>query len=164
MPKLGKTIPNMNGSELRGIRILSKLTDAQLERLFFYGEVLTAPAGETIIKQGQKADAIYFLIEGKVGSFVTDDAGGQSPLRTSEGGSHFGEIGLLQNGIRTASVRSLSKSRLFRISTTSFQAILQEPELATPILYVLAKSMALRIADITHRLAEAKSLKDEWHV
>jgi len=154
----------MNASELRGIRVLSKLTDAQLERLFSYGELLTLPAGETIIKQGQKADAVYFLVEGKTGSFVADDTGGQSPLRTSEAGSHFGEIGLLQNGIRTASVRSVTKCRVFRITMTSFQAILEEPELATPLLYALAKSMALRIADITHRLAEAKSIKDAWHV
>ncbi len=157
-------MPAMNASELRGIRVLSKFTDAQLERLFSYGELLTCPAGEPIVKQGQKADAIYFLIEGKVGSFVTEEGGGQSPLRTSEAGSHFGEIGLLQHGIRTASVRSVIKCRVFRIGLESFEALLTEPDLATPLLYALAKSMALRIAEITHRLAEAKSLKDAWHV
>lgn len=154
----------MNASELRGIRILSKLNDAQLERLFAHGQVIEFAPGDVIIKQGQKADAMYFLIEGKVGSFVNDESGGQSPLRNSEAGSHFGEIGLLQNGIRTASVRAVVKCRLFKINQECFQAILNEPDLATPLLHAIARSMALRIADITHRLAEAKSIKDAWHV
>lgn len=157
-------MPAMNASELRGIRILSKLTDPQLERLATYGTLVEFATGDLIIKQGQKADAIYFLIEGRVGSFVGDDGGGQSPLRNSEAGSHFGEVGVIQHGIRTASVRAATKCRVFRISMESFQAILNEPELATPLLYAFARSMALRIADITHRLAEAQSIKDAWAV
>lgn len=154
----------MNASELRSITVLAKLTDPQLERLLSYGEFIAFGAGQMIVKQGEKADAIYFLTEGKVESFVNDVNGGQSPLRSSEAGSHFGELGVLQHGIRTASIRAAIKCRMFRISLDSFQAILDEPELATPILYAFARSMALRIASITHRLAEAQSLKDAWMV
>jgi CRP-like cAMP-binding protein len=157
-------MPAMNASELRGIRVLAKLTDAQLERLLAYGAWVEFTAHQMIITQGQKADAIYFLTAGSVGSYATDAGGGQSPLRNSEPGSHFGEVGVIQNGIRTASVRATTQCRVFRISAESFKAILNEPELATPLLYAFAKSMALRIADITHRLAEAQSLKDAWVV
>lgn len=154
----------MNASELRGIRVLAKLNDAQLERLFSYGALVEFAAGQMIITQGQKADAIFFLIEGSVVSYTTDAAGGQSPLRNSEPGSHFGEVGVIQNGIRTASVRAAAKCRAFRISAEEFKAILNEPELATPLLYAFARLMALRIADITNRLAEAQSIKDAWLV
>lgn len=154
----------MNVSELRGIHVLAKLNDSLLERLLSHCEPVEFAAGDMIIKQGQKADAIYFLIEGRVTSFVTETGGGQSPLRSSEAGSHFGEVGVIQHGIRTAAVRATTKCRVFRISLASFEAILTEPELATPLLYAFARSMSLRLADITHRLAEAQSLNDAWLV
>jgi len=154
----------MNAYELREIHVLSKLNDAQLEQLFSHGDIVEYTSGQMIVTQRQKADAIYFLIEGSVGSFVTDAKCGQSPLRTSEAGSHFGELGVLQNGIRTASVRAATRCRVFRLSSQSFTAILNEPGLATPLLHAFARSMALRIAEITNRLAEAKSLKDAWMV
>jgi CRP-like cAMP-binding protein len=152
----------MSASDLRTIRVLAKLSDAQLEQLFSYGEFLEFAAGQQIIKQGDEADGIYFLIQGKVASYFTDKNGAQTPLVTSEEGSHFGELALLQHGIRTASVRASTKVRVFRIGLESFESILNAPEIATPLLYSLAKSMAFRMTSVTERLADAKSLKNAW--
>jgi len=152
----------MSSADLRTIRVLSKLSDPQLEQLFSYGECLEFTAGQQIIKQGDKADGIYFLIKGKAASYFTDKNGAQTPLVTLEEGSHFGELALFQHGVRTASIRGSTSGRVFRISLESFEAILKAPELATPLLYSLAKSMAFRMTSVTERLADAKSLKNAW--
>lgn len=152
----------MSASDLQSVQLLSNMNGPQLEQLMPYGEFVEFAAGQEIIKQGAAADGIYFLIQGKAASFFTDKNGGQTPLVTAEAGSHFGELALLQNGVRTASVRASIKCRVFRISSASFEALLQAPEIAAPLLLALAKSMAVRMSNVTERLASARSLRNAW--
>jgi CRP-like cAMP-binding protein len=154
----------MATSELRKIYILANLTDDQLGALLAFGEILPVAAGQKIISQGERADAMFMLISGKVAAFAKGKDGNESHLRNTEAGGHFGEIGLLEEGVRTASVRAESDCRVFRLNKESFRKILKQPELATPLLYSLSRSLALRLADITNRLSEARSLKDAWHL
>ena len=149
-------------SELRTVRVLSNLSDSQLEQLLPYGEFVEFDAGQQIIQQGQKADGIYFLIHGKAASYVSDKDGAQTPLMISEAGAHFGEVALFHHGVRTASVRASSKCRLFRISLDSFEALLKSADLALPLVLSLAKSMAVRMGTVTDRLADARSLRNAW--
>jgi CRP-like cAMP-binding protein len=152
----------MDGSELRGIHILADLTNDQLGELVNYGEFLPFAAGHKIVNQGERADAMFLLVNGTVAAYAKGKDGNESPLRTIEAGGHFGEIGLLEDGIRTASVRAETNCRVFRLRRDSFRVILQKPELATPFLHSLSRSLAIRLADITSRLSEARSLKDAW--
>jgi CRP-like cAMP-binding protein len=154
----------VSASELRGIHILADLTDEQLAWLTSFGEVLPFAAGHRILSQGERADAMFMLISGRVAAFVKGRDGNDSHLRSTDAGGHFGEIGLLVEGIRTASVRAETNCQVFRLRKDSFRELLKKPELATPLLYSLSRSLAIRLADITSRLSEARSLKDAWQI
>jgi CRP-like cAMP-binding protein len=154
----------MNTPELKGIRILAGLSDDELEALGKRGQIVGFPPGQVLFKQGQPADAMYFVIEGKVGAYATGPSGGELHLKTIEDGGHFGEIGLLQHGTRTANVRTVTQCTLFRLDRTAFQDVLKTPEVAVPLLHNLSRSLALRLAAITQQLSELKSYKDDWAV
>jgi CRP-like cAMP-binding protein len=151
------TVPN-----LERIRILGEMSQVQLSAFSEYGEVLEFAEGQEIIGQGKRADALYLLLDGKVGAYVTDPQGNQVHLRTIETGGNFGEIGLLQAGTRTANIRAMTRCTVFRLDSTAFRQVLQDLELAVPLLHGLSRSLAIRLADITSRLSEARSLKDAW--
>jgi CRP-like cAMP-binding protein len=154
----------MKTTELKGIRILADLSLEQLGALAEHGAVLDVPASQLIFEQGQPADAMYFIMDGKVGVYAIGQGGGEVHLRTLENGGHFGEIGLLQAGTRTANVRTITPCKLFRLDKEAFQGIVMVPELATPFLHGLSRSMAIRLADVTNRFADVKSFKDVWAV
>jgi CRP-like cAMP-binding protein len=154
----------MAASELRGIRILADLTNDQLDVLATFGEILPYMAGQNIINQGERADAMFMLVSGKAAAFIKGKNDNESHLRTTEAGGHFGEIGLLAGGIRTAMVRAETNCRVFRLREDSFRAVLKKPELATPLLHSLSRSLAIRLADVTSRLSDARSLKDAWQL
>jgi CRP-like cAMP-binding protein len=154
----------MAASELRGIRILADMTNEQLDVLTTFGEIMPFMAGQKIINQGERADAMFMLVSGKVAAFIKGKDGTDSHLRTSEAGGHFGEIGLLEGGNRTATVRAETNCRVFRLREDSFREMMKKPELAAPLLYCLSRSLAIRLADITSRLSEARSLKDAWQL
>jgi CRP-like cAMP-binding protein len=149
---------------LRGIHILANLTNEQLEALAAFGEILPLAAGQKIISQGERADAMFLLISGKVAAYAKGRDGNENHLRSTEAGGHFGEIGLLEEGVRTASVRAETQCQIFRLNKDSFRKLLNQPELATPLLYSLSRSLAMRLADITSRLTDARSLKDAWQL
>ena len=152
----------MSFTDLRNVRVLSNLSDSQLEQLAAYGVFIDVPAGREIIKQGQKADGIYFLIKGKAASYITDKDRAQTPLGTSDAGSHFGEVAVLNHGIRTASVRASVDSRVFHLSVESFDSLLKTADLALPLVLGFARTMAVQIGKVTDRLADARSLKNAW--
>ena len=60
----------MATSELRKIHILANLTDEQLAALANFGEILPVAAGQKIISQGERADAMFMLISGRVAAFA----------------------------------------------------------------------------------------------
>jgi CRP-like cAMP-binding protein len=153
----------MDKSELRGIHILADFTNEQLDELATFGEILPYTSGQKIVSQGERADAMFLLVSGTVAAFAKGTDGNESHLRTTEAGGHFGEIGLLEQGTRTASVRAECSCRVFRLKKDSFREILKKPDLATPLLYSLSRSLAIRLADITSRLSAARSLRDAWH-
>lgn len=152
----------MSSSDLRAVWVLSNLSDSQLDQLASYGVFLDIPAGREIIKQGDKADGIYFLIKGKAASFFTGKDRGQTPLTTSEAGSHFGEVAVLNHGIRTASVRASVDCRVFHLSVEAFDSLMKSPDLALPLVLSLAKSLAVQMGKVTDRLADARSLRNAW--
>ena len=64
-------------------------------------------AGETIIHEGDKGDACYLICSGQVGVVSSDLIGQDAPLATFGPGDLFGEIALVIDGLRTATVVAL---------------------------------------------------------
>lgn len=154
----------MSTPDLRGIRILADMTNDQVDALMSFGEVLRFAPGEKLVKQGEPANALYLLMEGKISAYSTDARGNETHLRTTETGGHFGEIGVLESGVRTATVKAISDCAVFRMDAQQFRNLLKSPDLAAPLLHGLSRSLAIRLADITNRFSELRALKDPWMV
>jgi CRP-like cAMP-binding protein len=143
----------MNTADLSGIRILADMTLAQRAALAEYGEVIEVPGGRRLLEQGSQSKALYFVLSGKLGVYYTEAGKGEIVMRTLSVGDHFGEIALLGAGKRTANVRAIERSNLFRIDPGSFNGIMNVPELAIPLLLGISRSLASRLDEATKRIA-----------
>ncbi len=86
--------------------------------------------GEVIVREGDPGDAYYILVEGRARVFKRGDNGEEIPLNMLRPGDEFGEMALLEEGTRTASVRCSSDVKLFCLGRADFHRILaEEPEL-----------------------------------
>ena len=82
--------------------------------------------GEYIIHEGTKGDKMYFIQTGVVDVLTHDN---EVATRLS-GGSHFGEICLLTDDRRVATIRAATICDLFSLSKQNFQSLLDEyPEM-----------------------------------
>lgn len=109
--------------ELRQIPLLADLTEEDLERLYGMAKTISIPSGELVLQEGDPGDSLYVVLDGELE--VTKRHGRQEVLlATYKAGQFFGEMALLEQAPRSASVRTLSESRLLMISQTAFQTLL----------------------------------------
>jgi len=105
-------------AELRQIPALASLAGEDLAALLDHGEWVNVAPGATIIEQGDEGDAFYALRAGHV-EVIKDGA-----LTATLGpGAYFGEIALLMDVPRTASVIAKTPIRLYRIDREGFDRV-----------------------------------------
>jgi MFS family permease len=102
---------------LEGVPIFAPLPAPQLERLAFALIEKRADAGTTIIRQGDPGDLFYVIAEGR--ATVSED---RWQVGTVAEGDAFGEIALLRDVPRTATVRALTPMRLYALDREVFLA------------------------------------------
>jgi CRP-like cAMP-binding protein len=95
---------------LRGVPLLTGLEQQTLEELAALGQERTVRAGEDVVREGEPADRFYVLLEGEASVYS-----GRRLLRTLAPSDHFGEIALLHDVPRTATVRGVTDLRLFSL-------------------------------------------------
>ena len=157
-PVAAPLIAGIRPGALRRVKILSEMSDQQLGRFAQFMEVENAKQFHTIVKQGDPGDAMYLILEGelRVRQMI---AGKETVLVTLLAGEFFGDISLFDHGPRSADVVANNNSVLLKVSATSFQRLVQEaPELATPFLVSICKTLTARIR------ADNKRLRDSINV
>jgi ATP-binding cassette subfamily B protein len=92
---------------LRLIPLLEGAAPALLADLAERFAVESVPAGRAVISQGEPGDRFYLIARGSVVVTRRDDAGQDRAVATLDIGDYFGEIALLRDVPRTASVRTL---------------------------------------------------------
>ena len=102
---------------MRGVPFLEPLAEATLERISGLLEPVAVAAGEAVFNQGDAGDRFY-LIESGEASVVQD---GTEVARLGEGG-YFGEIALVQDIPRTATVRATGDLALLALDRDEFIA------------------------------------------
>ena len=82
--------------------------------------------GETIVREGEPADAFYLLTSGRARVLKKCESNEDIPLNVLRMGDEFGEIGLFQGGVRIASVRASTDVTVLKLSKLNFQQILEK--------------------------------------
>ncbi len=106
----------MNTAELlRQFAFLSPFSHEQLEHIAATAPHFCYQAGETIFKSGDPSGAMYLIISGKVKIHRHDEKGAEIILSQINAGSVFGELALLSNQPRMASVTAVVDSEFLVI-------------------------------------------------
>jgi PPM family protein phosphatase len=137
----------------RALPLFRRLEYAELIRVLATSDVTTLPAGEVVLREGEEGDAMYVVLEGRVG---LDKAG----VRIAEfaHGAHFGEVSLVDRAPRSATATVLEQARLLRLRREQLDALVQrDPEIAVKLLWSFAETLGERLRSTTDGLAEARA-------
>ena len=116
---------------LEQLGIFAAASQNVLERLAKGIEEIVAEPDAAIVREGEDADALYVLVDGRVDVTARGEKGRSAKhIRFMKSPAFFGEIGLLQGIPRTATVTATEPARLWRISGDAFLAALTETPLS----------------------------------
>ena len=110
-------VPVREVALLRGIPLFEPLAPPVLERLALHLEPVAFGTGQTIIRQGDAGDRLYIVASGEVQVRIDG-----SVVGTQGAGTEFGEIALLRDVPRTATVTSLTDVELLAMPRSAFLA------------------------------------------
>lgn len=129
---------------LEALGIFAAANRAALERLAAASvEVLQPDAGQDVVVEGDPATALYVLIDGEVEVLARGEGQQTRHIRTMPAPAYFGEIGLIRQVPRTATVRTTMPSRFLRVDGEVFLAALSDVT-ASPSLTAAVSSRLAR--------------------
>jgi CRP/FNR family cyclic AMP-dependent transcriptional regulator len=138
---------------LRNIPLFAALTDTDLELLEQHANTRTFPRNAILINEGDETDSLYVILSGKVRVFMSNPDGKEIILNEQGPGEHFGELALIDDAPRSASVMALEKTRVSVISRQDFRNVLNcNPDIAFSLIKDLSRRVRI-LSDNVRNLA-----------
>ena len=158
---------------LRTIPLFAGVSDDDLESIAALLIERRIPKGHTIVEEGLSGDYMYVLADGQVKVTKLSGDGREKILELLGPGDFFGEMSLLDNAVRSASVKSMTETRILALSRNDFlKELRHNPDLAMAVIQELtrrlretdeqASSLSFqRVKDRTRGLLRRSSLPSE---
>jgi CRP-like cAMP-binding protein len=117
--------------------------------------------GQLVFSQGDVADSLYVIESGSVRVLKKGREGNEEVARLNKG-QHFGEMALIEEECRSATVESAEKTRLIQIEREALDNLLKEhPSLARQVYKAFAKHLSGRLRQTTKDLTSLIDLSKE---
>jgi len=124
--EIGATELGVLAHMLRKVEFFTPLTVGQLEQVLPSVMLYSYDAGETVFSQGQKGDAFYIVYKGSVDILLRRWLVLSKKIATLKAGDFLGEIALISDEPRTATVAAAEPTMLFTLIADDFKFVLNE--------------------------------------
>src|SRR5918992_2970375 len=122
---------------LRNVPIFTGLSDEDLERLSRQMKERRFPAGSNVTSEGAGGAGFFVIIEGAASVVVMGEQRAQLGP-----GDHFGEIALIDEGMRSATITADSELLCYGMTAWEFRPFVEEhPQVAWVMLQTLARRL-----------------------
>lgn len=133
--RLGK---NAKVELIRKVPLFAELSKQELELVAGIADELDVPAGKALTREGERGREFVVLVEGE----ADVDQGGKTINRLGPG-DFLGEISLVSNAPRTATVTTTTPARLLVVTEQGFRSLLgQSQQIQLKVLQALAERVA----------------------
>lgn len=139
---------------LRRIPYFATMDPAKLKLLAFASSRFNLPAGGVLCREGEPGDAAYIVLEGEADVIVTTEDGRRVVVASVPKNTFIGEMAVLRNVPRTATVVAASPMTALKVEKDAFFQLLRDvPQFA----FELMRELAERLEDTTVQLRDARA-------
>ena len=125
------------------VPLFSKLEQSKLKLLALTSELKTYEDSEVVFREGEAADCAFVVLDGEADIYANTDSG-QVVVGTLKSNQLLGELGVITNSPRSATIRARGKLVTLRISGEKFLKLLAEnPSVALDVMRQLSGKLVL---------------------
>lgn len=145
---------------LQKTELFSEVPEAELRAISQIANEVAYPADSMLFEEGDEGDSLYLLIEGKVSLIKT----GTELLFIEEKGYCLGEIALIDNKPRSATVKIVKPTQFLRITRSDFfNAITRERRIGLGLFRVLndkiRRDLEIQTSAVRKEIAQDESMR-----
>ncbi len=133
-PSSGRGAPGTFGAEFhreRSYSVISNLPTLAADRITATLASVEVPAGQEIVKQGNPADKFFIVIAGEA-EVVREEQGSERQIATLTPGQLYGEVAIMRDQPRSATVRARTDTRLLALDRNAFRDLIAQSMELTP--------------------------------
>lgn len=128
----------------------SQLTQQDIDLLAGYGQSRRYPKNSILVHKGDESTGVYLIKEGRVKVYDSDELGGEITFRYQGMGEFFGEMALLNQAPRSASIATVEDTQVIYINRDKFECcIADNPRFSSTLMSYFIS----RIANLSDQLA-----------
>ena len=140
---------------LKKIKPFSTLTDEETWNIRKISKEVYYQEGQKIFEEGVEGDAFYIMINGKVKIVKKNPQGKEETLAVVKEGEFFGEIALLDEGVRSAGAVASENASLFVVTRADFKKLLDNNDvLSQKLLWVFVRTLSHRLREVDKVMAD----------
>lgn len=148
---------------LKQCDVFHQFTQTQLELVANLCQEKNIPAGETIFEENSNSKELYIILQGEVDILIdpglvgtTKGTGEKTIIATMRRGQSFGEIALVDEGLRSATARAgIRETRLLVIPREKLIMLCETyPQLGYRLMHNLAADLAMKMRNTDLRIRE----------
>lgn len=115
----------------RSYSVISNLPVQHAEKVLASLQSLEVSAGDTIVRQGTPADKLLIMVEGEA-DVIREELGQERVIGSLSSGQLFGEVAIMRDEPRSASVRATTNAKLLTLDRERFRNLIAQSMQITP--------------------------------
>lgn len=148
----------MSVETLRTVPLFANVDDRDLEQIAAASTVRTFAKNSIVVTEEDISNSLYVILKGEVKVYVSDEDGNLNIINRLSAGDYFGELSVIDEGPRSASIETVTRCRILILSRPYFLAYLEShPTVAIQLL----QGMVQRLRNTTHH-AKGLALMDVY--
>ena len=146
---------------LRHIPLFRDLSDTDLQKLIVIAKEVNFDKGQQVFTEGSIGDSVFAIKSGSVRVFKKRDDGNEE-VASLGFGQHFGEMALIDDETRSATIETVEPTKLVQIKRGDLENLLvQDVTLAHKVYKALARYLCRRLRQTTKDLTFVKGAVKE---
>jgi CRP-like cAMP-binding protein len=144
---------------LKRVPLFANMEPAKLKLLAFTSDRMSFQPQQVLFRQGDDGDAAYVIMKGEV-DIVAETPGGEIPLARVGENAIVGEIAILCEVPRTATVKAATRIDTLRIEKEHFLRLIREfPEIGIEVMRELADRLTRTSAELSQARSDLKEAR-----